>query len=201
LDLADPVSIEPILSHACVLRGTVSITLQNDYSYPQASIVRFRYPERGQRPAVDLIWYDGGMRPPLPEELDEDRQELPEEGMMFVGDKGKILAGFNVQSPRLIPERRMRSFGAPVKPARENAQGGISPGMQEWISACRGGKQPAGSFVNAWPITEAVNLYGVALRSRKRLLYDAQQRRVMNAVETNKYLAREYRQGWAPQGV
>src|SRR5256885_13306631 len=46
----------------------------------------------GQRPAIDLIWYEGGFRPPTPEELDEDHKELPAEGMMFSGDKGKILA-------------------------------------------------------------------------------------------------------------
>jgi hypothetical protein len=68
-----------MLSHACVLRDTVSVTVRNDYSFPEASIVRFRYPERGARPAVDLIWYDGGMRPLLPPELDEDHQELPDE--------------------------------------------------------------------------------------------------------------------------
>jgi hypothetical protein len=201
LELANPVSIEPMLSHACVLRDTVAVTVENDYSFPTASVVRFRYPERAQRPAIDLVWYDGGMHPPLPEELDEDRQDLPEEGMMFVGDKGKILAGFNVQSPRLIPEKRMSGLAAPEEPAREHPQGGVSPGMQEWIAACRGGKQPAGSFLNAWPITEAVNLYGVALRTRKRLLYDAENRKITNDSNANRYLAREYRSGWDPKGA
>jgi hypothetical protein len=201
LELANPISIEPMLSHACVLRDTVAVTVRNDYSFPTASIVRFRYPERGWRPAVDLIWYDGGMHPPLPEELDEDHRELPDEGMMFVGDKGKILAGFNVQSPQLIPEKRMKDLTPPEKPAKEHPQGGVSPGMQEWIAACRGGKQAAGSFVNAWPITEAVNLYGVALRSRRRLLYDAENRKITNDANANRYLSREYRSGWDPKGA
>ena len=52
--------------------------------------MRFKYPARGQRGPVDLVWYDGGMRPTTPEGVDE----LASEGMMFVGDKGKILAGF-----------------------------------------------------------------------------------------------------------
>ena len=62
------------------------------------------------------------MRPPTPEELDEDRKELPAEGMMFIGDKGKILAGFRVENPRLIPERRMSGLcgaaGAAARAAR-----------------------------------------------------------------------------------
>jgi hypothetical protein len=91
---------------------------------------------------------------------------------------------------------------APVeKPMKEHAQGSASPGMKEWIAACRGGKQSAGSFLNAWPITEAVNLYGVALRSRRRLLYDSEARKITNVSEANKYLAREYRSGWEPKAV
>jgi hypothetical protein len=72
-----------------------------------ASTVRFKYPANGNRPPVDLCWYDGGMRPPIPVELSNDNKELPEEGMMFVGDKGKILAGFNVENPRIISGKEM----------------------------------------------------------------------------------------------
>jgi hypothetical protein len=71
--------------------------------------------------------------------------------------------------------------------------------MQEWIAACRGGKQAAGSFLNAWPISEAVNLYAAALRSRKRLLYDAESRKITNDSDADRYLSREYRDGWEPK--
>ena len=87
-----------MLSHDCVYQGRrVDYDPKNDFSFPTAGAVRFQYPARGQRPAVDLIWYEGGMRPPTPEELEEDQKELPAEAMMFVGDKGKILAGFRVE--------------------------------------------------------------------------------------------------------
>ena len=52
-------------------------------------MVRFKYPANGDRPPVDLCWYDGGMRPATPVELMNDNKGLPEEGMMFIGDKGK----------------------------------------------------------------------------------------------------------------
>jgi len=120
---------------------------------------------------------------------------------MFVGDKGKILSGFHVDGPRLIPERRMS--GSPARPAPGPRQGNmeVSPGLKQWMAACKGGAQSPGSFLNAWPISEAVNLYAIALRTRKRLLYDAENMRITNVPEANKFLAREYRKGWEPESV
>src|SRR5579872_4025222 len=148
LELSGPTSIEPMFSHECEFRGNVSATIANDFSFPSAGAVRFRYPARGQRPAIDLVWHEGGMHPPVPEELDEDREELPAEGMMFVGDKGRILAGFRVESPRLIT--RGRANGDVPPPARTPRDPGqLSAGLRQWIEACKGGAQSPGSFLHA----------------------------------------------------
>lgn len=201
LELAGPTSVEAMVSHDCALKDGVSGTVKNDFSFPNAGVVRFKYPARGQRPAVDLVWYEGGMRPPTPEELEEDHEELPAEGVMFVGDKGKILAEFYMTNPRLIPARRMRAYAAgETRPQPHQSQpGAIAPGMRSWIGACRGGPQSPGSFLNAGPISEAVNLYAIAERTRQRLLYDAANTRFTNAPEANRYLTREYRKGWEIQ--
>ena len=204
LDLSSPTSIEPMLSHERSMKDSIATTIRNDYSFPSASTVRFKYPARGQRAAVDLFWYEGGFRPPTPPELEEDGKEFPAEGMMFVGDNGKILAGFRVDSPRLIPEKRMRGYAVAETPARRGQRepGQISDGLRQWISACKGGQQQsAGSFLNAWPISEAVNLYAVALRTGRKLNYDATTMTISNVPEANKYLSREYRQGWDPGSV
>ncbi len=112
LQLQGPTIIEPNLSHVCGMHDPVPFQIKNNFSFPMASSVRFKYPANGSRPAVDLCWYDGGMRPPIPAELLEENKELPAEGMMFVGDKGKILAGFNVQNPQIISGKKMDT---PVK--------------------------------------------------------------------------------------
>ncbi|MBK5290555.1 MAG: Gfo/Idh/MocA family oxidoreductase [Acidobacteriia bacterium] len=203
LELGSPTSIEPMLSHGHILKDSVAAGVKNDFSFPAASTVRFKYPARGQRPAVDLIWYEGGIRPPTPPELEEDAKELAAEGMMFVGDKGKILAGFRVESPRLIPESRMRGYEVAQARARRGQReaGQLSAGLRQWISACKGGQQSGGSFLNAWPISEAVNLYAVALRAGRKLTYDAAAMTITNVPEANKYLKREYRKGWDPGSV
>ena len=58
-----------------------------------------RFAPKGERAALDIFWYDGGIKPPVPEELMAENKELAEEGMMFVGDKGKILGGFRSENP------------------------------------------------------------------------------------------------------
>jgi predicted dehydrogenase len=202
LELGSPTSVEPMLSHTCGFKDSVAMTVRNDFSFPTACSVRFKYPASGSRPAVDLIWYDGGMRPPTPPELEMDNKELPIEGMMFVGSKGKILAGFLVEEPKLIPERRMRKHrAAPAPVKQQEQQGGASAGVRQWIAAVRGGPQSPSSFLNAGPITEAVNLYAVALRTGKKLVYDSESRKITNVAEANKYLSREYRTGWDPQSI
>ena len=198
LELGAPSSVEPLLSHTCTFRDNVSTKVKNDFAFPTASSVRFRFPARGSRPAVDLTWYDGGMKPPTPPELDEDRKEFPAEGMMFVGEKGKILAGFRVEEPRLIPEKRMSGYPQPTTKERRKKDE-LSPGLRQWIAACRGGQQSPGSFLNAGAISDAVNLYAVALRTGRKLVYDAENASITNIPDANKYLSREYRKGWDPQ--
>jgi hypothetical protein len=202
LELGSPASVEPMLSHTCEFKDGTALKVNNDFSFPTACTVRFRYPASGKRSAVDLIWYDGGMRPPTPPELEIDDKELPIEGMMFVGNKGKILAGFLVEDPRLIPERRMRKHpAAPESVRQQDGQGGASLGLRQWIAAVRGGPQSPSSFLNAGPISEAVNLYSVALRTGRKLKYDSGSRKISNIAEANRYLSREYRKGWDPQSI
>ena len=206
LELSGPTSIDPMLTHACMLKDSVSTTIRNDFSFPLAGVVRFKYPAHGARGPIELVWYDGGIHPPTPAELDEDGQELTREGMMFVGDKGKILTGFNVENPRLIPAARMKGVRTPPPPPRPQSGGSetpqLSPGLKQWVAACRGDKQHSpGSFLNAGGISEAANLYAVALRTGKRLLYDPKTATVTNVPEANKYLSREYRKGWDPQTI
>ena len=65
-----------------------------------------------------------------------------------------------------------------------------------WIDAFRDKKQSPGSFLLAGPISETINLGAVALRTRKKVLFDAAAMKITNVPEANKFLTREYRKGW-----
>ena len=111
------------------------------------------------------------------------------EGMMFVGDKGKILGGFRNEKPRLIPESRMSNIpdASEDDPQRSD---------DYWIEAFRNKQQSPGSFLLAGPVSETINLGAIALRAKKKVVYDAAKMEITNLPEANKFLTREYRKGW-----
>jgi hypothetical protein len=199
-NLDAPVLVESTPSHVCTIKDGVSTTIRNDYSFPFACTIRFKFAARGDRPALDLFWYDGGIRPPTPEELEEDKREFELEGMMFVGDKGKILGGFRGENPRIIPERKNREFATAkgvTMPASQERGRGRGGRESPWVKAFQGGAPTYGDFLLAGPISEAFNLGALSLRlGGKRLLWDAENMKITNLPEANKYLTREYRKGW-----
>ena len=80
-------------------------------SYPPSSVIHLTFPARGNMPPVKLHWYDGGLLPERPDELEPERR-LPESGTIFVGDKGKMWCETYSESPRLIPESAMTGVRA-----------------------------------------------------------------------------------------
>ena len=197
LKLQNPTVIVPNLSHVCGMNDVVPFQINNNFSFPMASSVRFKYPANGTRPAVDLCWYDGGMRPPVPVELLEENKELPAEGMMFVGDKGKILTGFNLQNPQIISAKKQDDQNKVTTDTRNQVER-TTAALSLFIDACKTGKQYPGNFSEAEYITEAINLYAVALRTGHLLKYDSANLKITNIPDANKYLDREYRAGWNP---
>ena len=187
-----PTCIEPQGTTHREIVNHVSREVENDVSFPYSSVVRFKIPSQGEWPAFDLCWHDGGMKPALPEELAASGEELPREGMMFVGDSGKILAGFRCESPRILSEKKMIEITGSSEPPEDKSD----RNERNWIEAFKSGEQAPGSFLKAGPITETILLGGVALRARKRLVYDAENMKITNLPEADKYLTREYRKGW-----
>jgi predicted dehydrogenase len=161
-------------------------------TYPKASTVHFTFPARDTMPPVKVTWYDGGLRPPRPEELDKG-QELPGEGLLFIGDKGCILCGFTGANPALLPESRRKAFEPPPK-ALPRSIGHD----REWIEACKGNKNaPGANFGFSGPVTEAILLGNVALRAGRRLVWNRAELKAANAPTAQALIRPEYREGWA----
>src|SRR3954464_8453126 len=110
LELDSPISVESTPSHVCRVADNICSRIKNDFSFPAASTVRMRFAAKGPRGPLDIYWYDGGIKPPVPDELLAENKELEEEGMLFVGDKGKILGGFRAENSQVIPESKARAY-------------------------------------------------------------------------------------------
>ncbi|MHC4647028.1 MAG: Gfo/Idh/MocA family protein [Planctomycetota bacterium] len=161
----------------------------NTETYPAASLIRYHFGAIDGLSPVTVIWYDGGLLPWRPAELEEGRR-LPDHGGLYVGEEGTILTPIG-GAPRLIPETRMKDFKRP-EPTLPRSAGQ----HEEWVEGCKGGAKPLGDFDYSGPLTEMVLLGNIAIRTGKRLDWDSANMKVTNVPQANDYLHREYRVGW-----
>jgi predicted dehydrogenase len=172
-----------------------SSTAFNDETYPLASIVTYQFPARDKMPPVKFMWYDGGISPPRPPELEPGRKMGDGGGgVIFVGTKGKLMCSTYGNNPRIIPEPKMKEYELPEKTIPR------SPGIHaEWINACKGGPPTTSNFDYAGKLTETMLLANIAIRLAPRntvLNWDGPNMRVTNLDEANQYIHKEYREGW-----
>jgi predicted dehydrogenase len=159
--------------------------------FPLASVIRFRFPARGDLPPCTLTWYDHGLKPPKPPE--SEAKELADNGALLIGEKGKILAGCYGESPRLLPESLMADYKRP--PQIIPRVPGNSPHL-DWIRACKGGPAACSNFEVSGPFTEMVLLGNLALRLGKTIEWDSEHLRAGNAPEASQFIKKQYRAGW-----
>jgi len=181
LKLGPPTSIE-----------ATSLGLNSD-THPLASIVTYQFPARSDLPPVKLTWYEG-LRAPRPAELEDGRAMGDREGgVVFKGDKGKLTCGTYGNGPRLIPESKMKDYKRPPK-TLPRVKGSHEI---DWVRACKSGKPAGAGFDYSGPLTEICMLGNAARRIDARIEWDAENLKVTNLPEANKYIRTEYRKGWS----
>ncbi|MFP4056174.1 MAG: Gfo/Idh/MocA family protein [Candidatus Brocadiia bacterium] len=177
-----------------------------DESPPNWSRITIHFPPRGERAGVKVVWNDGyekNQRPqrlavPRPEELEPDRK-LPRRigGQLIVGDEATVMAGIYCRSPRVIPESKMRDLLKNHKVPKTIPRVPGQNHYQEWLRGCKGGPRPGASFdTYAGPLTEMVLIGNLAVRTGQKVQWDAERMRSTNVPEANRFVRREYRQGW-----
>jgi predicted dehydrogenase len=164
--------------------------------YPWAEVVTYEFPARGSMGPVKLTWWDGGLTPPRPVELEDGRMMGDEGGgVLFRGDKGLLMCSVYGENPRLIPESRMQDYKRPEKTIPR------SPGIrEEWIEAIKKGTKSTTDFSYSGPLTEVMLLANVAVRLKDKnmkLLWDGEKMEFTNLPEANQFLHFDYRPGWS----
>jgi predicted dehydrogenase len=184
LDLGYPTRVEPETSKLY------------DETAPKFSRVTYDFPARGNRPAVKVIWRDGGLWPPKPAGLPETMDWPPEEigGQMWVGDSGALLAGMYGENPRLLDAARDAELKANPPAAKYERSPGV---YAEWIRAMKGGAPNLSTFAgHAGPLTEMVLLGCLAVRLGQPIDVDHTTGKVTNVAVPAEWLSPVYRKGW-----
>ncbi|MBN1559975.1 Gfo/Idh/MocA family oxidoreductase [candidate division KSB1 bacterium] len=162
-----------------------------DETFPKASIVTYNFGARDNMPALKLIWYDGGLQPPRPDEL-EPRRRMPTNGALYIGSKGKLLQGDDMV--RLIPESAMKAYTIPEKriPRIEISH------EQNWIQAIKENKPASADFSYAGPLAESVLLGNIALKFPYEVIeYDPVNMVIKGNDAATAMLKMAYRKGWS----
>jgi predicted dehydrogenase len=174
LDLRDPTAVEAETSG------------HDRDSFPSWSVIRYTFPARGKRPALTLVWYDGGKRPSA-EVLGEVKKPAIS-GSLIVGEKGKLYSpGDNGDRYRLLGVEA-------VKVEFEESPGHFA----EFARAIRGGKAATSNFPDyAGPLTETVLLGNLAVYAGKKVQWDARQLQAKNVPEVAGLIKPRYRKGYS----
>lgn len=181
LDLGAPQSIEAATSEP------------KKNSYPATTTLTYRFAARGNRPPVELKWFDGGLLPPQPVEgfkFDANG------GSLFYGEKGILWVNSHSASARLLPEKWMQEMRGSLPPKTIPRVAG-GPHV-EFVNAIRNGTRCGSDFDYAAPLAEVVQLGVAAVKARTKLEWDAKAGRVTNHAWANDFIGPgyAYRPGW-----
>lgn len=165
-------------------------------------MVSWKYPARGNLPPLNLHWYDGGMKPNRPDELDDDLALL-NMGLLFVGEQGKLIASYSGGNPYgnrrgfrgglLLPEKKFRDF---EQPPRTLHRCEAKDHYRKWTQGCKTGKKTVCPIEFGAEMTEVALLGALSLRAQRMIQWDAQAMRVTNSQQANQFVDPPYRAGW-----
>ena len=153
--------------------------------YPVASTLHYRFPARKDKPAVDLHWYDGGIKPSRPPEFSSGvDMSVGGEGIMYSGERGRLLTAYMEGPPRVF-DSSGRLISAPERLTPKNAPflrsrpelGASAVGAEaehylEWVHACQGGPPASTNYNFEKPIVESLMLGNIAIRTQELLEWD-----------------------------
>lgn len=181
LDLRDPLSINARAA------GQMDAEIT-----PHAEVCYWQFGARGEKAPVSVSWYDGGLRPRMPEIWPAD-EELPGRGSMFIGDKGVMICPGLGGRPRLLPDSRNDAYQLPAKTIPRS-----KGHHRDWVDACKGGPAASSHFEYGARLTEILLLGILSLRVGKPIQWDAANAKAKNAPEADAIIKESYRPGWEP---
>jgi predicted dehydrogenase len=183
LNLRDPLSVQAETSG------------HNGDGYPSWSIINYEFPALGERPALKVVWYDGGKQPP--KELFQNVESVNRSGCLVVGEKDALYAPGDYAGP---DDGGPKLLGGGELPKVEWVE---SPGhFQEWVRAIQGGEPAMSNFPDyAGPLTETMLLgnlavWAAATGKGEKVLWDAANMKPTNMPELEAVVKPHYRGGY-----
>jgi hypothetical protein len=156
-------------------------------TFPAWSVVHFEF-SRPDGTSLEMVWHDGGKQPP-PEVTGAAR--LPDDGVLVLGERGKMFIPKLGQAPHVVPDELLQSAPPPDFD-------GETSHVERWLRACRGDGRTNCDFTCGALLTEICLLGNVALRAGggQSIDWDAVTMTVSGRPELTADLGRSYPPGW-----
>lgn len=162
-------------------------TGMNDEVWPAQTTVDYVFPgtEYTAGKTLAITWYDGGLLPSVGGSHVPVTAALPRSGSLFIGEKASLVLP-HVGAPKLYPEEVAK---IEMVDSLNHYHG--------FVDGCISGKQPSDDFDYGGRLTEAVLLGNIAVRYRGQTLkWDDKAFKITSHEDANRWLTREYRNGW-----
>ncbi len=166
-------------------------------TFPRWQVVEYLYPGTAftAEDAVKITWSDGGKYPADELRSHIDDRPWPKQGSLLLGENGAMMMEHGA-GPRLYPRDRFAGTKGPkLKPPHH---------YHQFIDAILGkdGGKTHSPFPYAARSTEMVLMGTIALRFPGReLAWDAAKMRFPQVAEANRFVRRNYRNGWEVEGL
>ena len=178
------------------------------FIFPQASTLAFRFPARGEKPPVELTWYDGQQNlPPLPDDLGEsvvdanipppskgsiDTKKRPP-GKVIYGEGLTFKGGSHAATLQIIPADKAKDMADKLPHVPKSP----SNHYVNFLRACKGEEKTRSNFAVAGPLCQAMALGVIAQRVNAKLTFDPVTKQITNHKLANELLAGvPPRKGW-----
>jgi hypothetical protein len=204
LELWDPIAVTAVQNPG----------IYENETFPSSSTLMFEFPERSGMVACKFYWYDGGNLP-----SDDLIAQLPEgfrkrinaqkaggnktSAALLVGSKGLLLSENDYGAEfSLLPADSFKDYKKPEQTLPRIPFKGGSDERHKWefVESCRGNYKPGtmSNFGYAGRLTETILVGNLAVRAGagQRIEWDAKNLLSTNVPDLNKFVHREYREGW-----
>jgi predicted dehydrogenase len=164
-------------------------------NWPQGDHITWTFPGNELTAAREwsLEWFDGEYFPPKEIRALYSLEDYPPESAMMIGTEGALLNPLG-GTPVLLPEEKFKGIARPKMPNRNH--------YHHFVDACLGGEMSESHFAQTGPMTEAILLGTVAIRvPGQRLDWDSRAMSFRNLPAAERYLRRQYREGWQVAAV
>ena len=188
----------------------VKIVDYNDYFFPKATTLNFKFGARGDMPPCEVNWFDGEDNfPPIPDgfgSLTTTQSDVPASGQNVPGKDNKLSPGKIIYSPTLtfkggshgstlqiIPEEKARAMASQLPEVPKSP----SNHFANFLLACQGKEQTRSPFSVFGPMAQMFALGIIAIRTRSKIQFDPVTKSIRGNAFANALLAgNPPRKGW-----